>query len=150
MSHVAWQCGTNENTSGILRPVTSGSFPHRSDELVSVAALVDSRPCKTACWGGNGGTLGWPADVPIKVDPSVQTTERQESLIIVLANARQDLSNLETPTRGEPSKRELSELEEILAEVRTGVRETPTEVTTGRNALRYRVERIEFLLGPTR
>jgi len=97
-------------------------------------------------WGAEGGALAWPADVP---GPSPATTgARLETLVVVLADRRQDLGPLESSTSSSRGAMR-SALDAALEEVRAGAREVPPEddAAEGR-PLRYRVERRQLLLEP--
>jgi hypothetical protein len=95
-------------------------------------------------WGADGEALFWPDDVPGRA--SVGAGGRPEMFVILQADQRSDLSSLASPregARGVP----LSPLDAILDEVRTGRREVPPNAGGG-PALRYRIDRIEFVLLP--
>jgi IS30 family transposase len=48
-----WQCGTNENTNGLLRqyfPKGTNLNVHSAEEIAAVAAALNARPRKTLGW----------------------------------------------------------------------------------------------------
>lgn len=48
-----WQCGSNENTNGLLRqyfPKGADLSAHSSDTVAAVAATLNARPRKTLGW----------------------------------------------------------------------------------------------------
>jgi len=94
-------------------------------------------------WGAGGSALSWPPDVPITA--TAADAARPETLVIILADRRQDLSALVTPGGGERALAQTS-LDTVLAEVRAGVRSVPAATSPTVPTLRYRVETIELLV----
>jgi hypothetical protein len=89
-----------------------------------------------------GGTDGLPLDWP----PTIPTDgPRLETLVVILADRPQDLHALETGSARERGGAS-SPLDAILEEVRIGTREWGASQDGA--PLRYRVERIDFLLDP--
>jgi hypothetical protein len=87
--------------------------------------------------GGEAGTaLEWRPDVP-------RDGPRPEAFVLVVADRRQDLGALETP-KGLRGTR--SGLDQALEEVRSGTREWGAATGAVDGALRYAVERVDFLL----
>jgi hypothetical protein len=100
-----------------------------------------------------GNPLFWPDDVPTTPASATPASAagngaRTETFVILLADQRSDLSSLASPrpvARGDAA----SPLDVILDEVRTGTR--TREIAPAQAAappLRYRLERVEFLLVP--
>ncbi len=91
-------------------------------------------------WGAEGTPLFWPVDVP------VDRAGRPETFVVITADRRNDLSGLasrEQIRRGAIR----SPLDVLLDEVRLGTRDVgaPPAVET----LRYRLDRVEFVLVPS-
>ncbi len=99
----------------------------------------------TDLWDLDGEPLTWPADVPTTASGGTDPA-RWERFVVLVADQRGDLSSLASRR---PSARSVSttELEALIDEARTGVREiAPPSADAA--ALRYRIEIIEFLLAP--
>lgn len=94
-------------------------------------------------WGADGTRVFWPTDVP------GDDLGRTEVFVIITADDRQDLSGLASRAgsaiaRG-PAR---SALDILLDEVRIGSREVAAAPTAD-GGLRYRLDRIEFVLVPS-
>ncbi|MCA1691432.1 MAG: DUF4384 domain-containing protein [Actinobacteria bacterium] len=89
--------------------------------------------------GGTAGmALSWPSRLPAD-------GPRAESLVVILSDQPQDLRGLESSPSGERGMA-TSPLDAILEEVREGTREWSSR--EGAAPLRYRVERVDFMLDP--
>ena len=94
-------------------------------------------------WRADGEPLFWPADVPL--DPN----GRPETFVVITADRRNDLSGLASRQPAPRSARR-SPLDLLLDEVRVGSREVaPASGATEGDALRYRLDRVEFVLLPS-
>ena len=96
-------------------------------------------------WDIDGSPVLWPPDVPVGPSSSPDAM-RPETLVIILADRRQDLSALATPGGGERGGKALAGL---AAEVHAGRRAVPSEAEPGPDVLRYRVETVDFFVVPS-
>jgi hypothetical protein len=97
-------------------------------------------------WGPEGETLFWPNDVPTQASPGSVDGARPETFVLLFADRRGDLSSLASrPKKARAATR--SPLDLIIDEARRGVREV-APADAGAAPLRYRIDRIEFLLLP--
>jgi hypothetical protein len=96
-------------------------------------------------WGGDGTRAFWPNDVP------VDETGRSEVFVVVTTSDRQDMTALASRSVAELASRgeSRSPLDLLLDEVRVGSREMPTSDGDGDGGLRYRIDRLEFVLVPS-
>lgn len=95
-----------------------------------------------------GEALFWPDDVPIIPASDGSMGGRGETFVILLSDRRSDLSSLASPSRSARGT-ESSPLDAILDEVRSGSREVAPPQPSA-PPLRYRLERVEFVLVPDR
>ena len=120
-----------------------------SSEIVLVTdASPSGRELAPADEPGDRQTVGGPGGTALEWSPSApRDGGRPETLVVIIADRPQDLSPLQSRSvaRG---LQELSPLEAALAEARTGVRNWPSESSSG-SSLRYRVDNYDVILEPT-
>jgi hypothetical protein len=128
---------------GMSRKITllSGSEPSGLELAPGKSYIIGTEPGLKA----SGLPLSWPAHLPA-------TGPRAESIIVIFSDAPQDLRRLQTDgVRGgdrQVSGRAAapSALKALLGAVNSGTREF--DQTGGLQVVRYRVERIDFLVEP--
>jgi caspase domain-containing protein len=128
---------------GMSRKITllNGSEPSGLELTPGKSYTIGSEPGLNA----TGLPLSWPAHLPA-------TGSRAEAIVVIFSDAPQDLRRLQTDGvrggGGQVAGRATapSSLKTLLDSVNSGTREF--DRTSGLKAVRYRVERIDFLVDP--
>jgi hypothetical protein len=94
-------------------------------------------------WGEDGVALRWPPGVPTESGGDGIERARLETLLVILADRRQDLRQLETRDSGIAGDAR-SPLASVLAAAARGIRGEGIAPRT----IRYRVEHLDFYLEP--